>query len=392
MLDIGWPLDADRDAELPLPPVPGLAAGDDPSLVGVIVSHPHQDHWGFLPQVHPDVPVFVGEAAHRILREAAFFSPAGIDLTPKGFLCDRKPLDLGPFKVTPYLMDHSAFDAYALLIEAEGKALFYSGDLRAHGRKGSLFDRLLADPPRTVDALLLEGTHVRPGSVVDAAGPTEDDVERRMIQTFKETQGMVLVAFSSQNIDRLVTVYRAALQADRDLVVDLYTATVARATGRSTIPQPGFDRLKVYVPQSQRVRVKRTEEFDRVEAVKPCRVYAEHLVAQRKRTVMVFRSSMIGDVERAGCLEGATVVWSLWHGYLEDGSWSTRALLDFCARHGIPLVEHHSSGHASVEDLRRLVDALKPSRVVPVHTQAPEKYLELFPHVELHEDGEWWAV
>ena len=75
------------------------------------------------------------------------------------------------------------------------------------------------------------------------------------------------------------------------------------APRRSSIPQPGFDRLKVYVPQSQRVRVKRTEEFDRVEAVKPCRVYAEHLVAQRKRTVMVFRSSMIGDVEHAECLE-----------------------------------------------------------------------------------------
>jgi ribonuclease J len=55
--------------------------------------------------------------------------------------------DIGPFRVTPFLVDHSAYDAYGLLIESGGKRLFYSGDFRAHGRKGMLFDRLIAQPP-----------------------------------------------------------------------------------------------------------------------------------------------------------------------------------------------------------------------------------------------------
>jgi ribonuclease J len=203
---------------------------------------------------------------------------------------------------------------------------------------------------------------------------------------------MTLVVFSAQNIDRLVTIYRAALQADRDLVVDLYTATIAQATGRATIPQPGFDRLKVFVPYSQRVRVKRAEEFDRVNSIKHCRIFPEDLAARREKTVMVFRSSMITDLERAQCLDGAALVWSLWHGYLEDKSWSTNSLHDFCARHSIPLIQHHTSGHASTEDLSRLVDAMKPGQVVPVHTQAPEKYEKLFPSVERHKDGVWWDL
>ncbi|MDQ3380849.1 MAG: hypothetical protein M3546_11125 [Actinomycetota bacterium] len=37
---------------------------------------------------------------------------------PTGLLADRKPFELGPFKTTPFLVDHSAFDAYALLVEA----------------------------------------------------------------------------------------------------------------------------------------------------------------------------------------------------------------------------------------------------------------------------------
>jgi hypothetical protein len=41
-----------------------------------------------------------------------------------------------------------ATDAYAFLIEAEGKRLLYSGDLRSHGRKGQLFDNLIQRPIR----------------------------------------------------------------------------------------------------------------------------------------------------------------------------------------------------------------------------------------------------
>ena len=45
-------------------------------------------------------------------------------------------IEIGPFRITPQLVDHSAFDAYALLVEADGKRVYYSGDFRAHGRKG----------------------------------------------------------------------------------------------------------------------------------------------------------------------------------------------------------------------------------------------------------------
>jgi ribonuclease J len=51
------------------------------------------------------------------------------------------------FAVTPYLIDHSGFDAVAYLIEADGKRLFYSSDFRGHGRKSMLFDLMLANPP-----------------------------------------------------------------------------------------------------------------------------------------------------------------------------------------------------------------------------------------------------
>jgi ribonuclease J len=205
LLDLGMPLDAEAGEDVRLPSVDGLTEFDH-NLLGIMISHPHQDHWGLVPRALARVPLYIGEAAHRILKEAAFFGAGEFDREAAGYLVDRQSFDLGPFRITPYLMDHSAFDAYALLVEAEGKRLFYTGDFRAHGREGSLFERLLREPPAGVDALLTEGTVIAPTGDHRTIGPTEKEVEQELVGIFKEAPGPVLVAISAQNIDRLVSV------------------------------------------------------------------------------------------------------------------------------------------------------------------------------------------
>lgn len=255
VLDVGRPLDSDPKDEVTLPDVPGLASGDDPNLVGLILSHGHQDHWGLIGQVSPQVPVYIGEACAAMLRAAVFFSAAGIDLHPAGHLGHRKPLQVGPFTVTPFLNDHNGFDAYSMLVEAGGKKLFYSGDFQGHGRKSDLFEEMLRKPPTGVDVMLMEGTNLQDGAEKATPGPTENDIEAAIVNQAADTAGMVLVTYSAQNIDRLVTLYRAAKRSNRHLVLDLYTAAMAEATGNKNIPKPGWDRVLVYVPQSQRVKV-----------------------------------------------------------------------------------------------------------------------------------------
>jgi ribonuclease J len=388
VLDAGLPLDADFDADQHLPDVPGLADGDD-SLVGLVVSHGHPDHYGLVHAVHPSVPIYIGEATQRILREAAFFTPGGAHVAAVGHLFDRTPLALGPFTVTPYLVDHSAFDAYALLVEASGRRLLYSGDLRAHGRKGTLFERLVREPPANVDALLLEGTNIRAAG--DAPAPmTERDVEERCVELLRSADGMVLAAYSAQNIDRLVTLYRAAKRSGRLLVLDLYAATTARATGRDTIPQAGWDGVRVFVPLSQRIKVKQSGEFERVSWLRGHRLFPEDLAAHAGELVMTFRGSMAGELERAGCLTGAHAVWSMWHGYLDEPAGVK--LRDWLQARDIPLTVLHSSGHASVADLQPLAAAVNAKQVVPVHTWQADRYGELFDNARIHPDGEWWTA
>lgn len=373
VLDVGRPLTAGREDEVPLPDVPGLADGADPSLLGVLISHGHLDHYGLLDQVHPSVPVYAGRAATAIIEAAQFFSP-GPSLRTAGHLVDGETFSIGPFRVTPLLVDHSAFDAYAVVLEAGGERLMYTGDLRGHGRKRT-FERLLASPPPDVDALLMEGTHV--GS--ERHEPrTEARVELDLAATFRATTSLAVVASSAQNVDRLVTVYRAARRAGRTLLVDLYSVAVAGATGRSTIPQPGFPSLGVWLPRRQRVRVKESGEFHRTAAVRPYRVFTEELVAHPERYVVLGGQSVAHELLRDRALAvGGTFVWSMWSGYLAEPSGAR--LREATRAAGVPVVEHHTSGRASVRDLRRLVDAVKPGAVVPIHTEGADEFVRHFP-------------
>jgi ribonuclease J len=389
VLDLGLPLRADASDVVPLPDIAGLASVRDPSLLGVVISHSHPDHYGLARRLPGSVPVFMGAATARILREAEFFTPIGLDRAPAAVLVDRQPLAVGPFTITPYLVDHSAFDAYALLVEADDRRLFYTGDFRAHGRKRGLVERLLREPPAGVDVLLMEGTRLgRAESSYDA--PDETAVERQCSEIFRRAEGMVLVAFSMQNVDRLVSLYRAALRADRDLVLDLYGAAVAQATRNPNIPQPGADGIRFFVPQAQRVKILRSGQFERVWAIVRDRIYPEQLGREAARLVFSFRPSMIREVERAGGLERAEAIWSVWPGYLEDERMNDlRAFLD---RHEIPMTVVHASGHATVADLVRLAEAVEPGRIVPIHTHHPDRFADVFGHAEPRRDLEWWDV
>ena len=111
ILDVGRPLDAPQEARQFLPKSLDLNAAVD----GVLITHPHQDHYGLLEDVPAGWPIYSGAATERLIRlSSAIF---GKEL----------PHAFHPWKAAPnsrsgrsrntFLIDHSAFDAYMLLIE-----------------------------------------------------------------------------------------------------------------------------------------------------------------------------------------------------------------------------------------------------------------------------------
>jgi ribonuclease J len=389
VLDLGLPLDAESNDRTHLPALQGIDGGD-PSLLGILISHPHLDHYGLLAHVSSNIKVGLGPAGRRILKAASDFVPGSWPVPVPGWDYESgKPIDIGPFRVTSYLVDHSAYDAYALLVEADGKRLFYSGDFRGHGRKSALFERIVANAPPNIDALLVEGSSLsRLGS--DDAFPTEGDIEAQLADTFRESTGLALVHTSAQNVDRIVSIFRAARKAGRTLVIDLYAAAVLEATGNSNLPQSDWKDVALFVPEAQRLHIKKNSLFELLARHSKNRIFISDLKNAPGKYALLFRPLHRKDLERGECIADACYVYSQWEGYWDLGMYDN--LRAWVESHSIPRVSVHTSGHASPKDLKTFVEALAPKRVVPIHSFKPELYPQLFDNVEPHADGEWWNV
>ena len=149
--DVGVNLDESVNTEIP--GIDGLFCGKK-NCDGGFISHYHSDHIGLIPHLLPDIPVYMGEQSYRIFSAAANYREKHVSFVPK-FLNDREKIRIGNITITPFGCDHSAYDAYMFLIEADGKSALYTGDFRANGRLD--FQELLKAVP-TVDAVITEGT------------------------------------------------------------------------------------------------------------------------------------------------------------------------------------------------------------------------------------------
>ncbi len=387
LLDLGMPLMGDVSPESAMPPVPGLTDGTNPDLLAIVISHPHADHYGLASKAHPSIPVHIGAEAHKLLRAAVAFTPFGIEFPNAVHYRHARSFEIGPFRLTPYLVDHSAFDAYSLLIEADGRRVFYSGDLRGHGWKSRRFDDLVTDGPENVDLMLLEGTTI--GRDANHRSETEAELVERIAVSIAETRGMVLTAFAGQNIDRFVTFFKAARRARRHFVVDLYLAHLLRALGRKSLPDPTSGALRVYLPRWHKMKIVRDRRFELVEPYRDRRIYPSELRRRKDRIVMCFRNSMIHELADTGCLEGARLIYSLWPGYLERSEPDVRS---WCTGTGIEFEVIHTSGHADAYDLQRLIEGIRPRRLVPIHTLAADRYPNANSEILRLADGEWLTL
>jgi ribonuclease J len=383
IIDLGLPLDADKNDKKYLPDISGLDGNDD-SLLAIIISHPHLDHFGLLAHVSSKIPVIMGVDARRILKEANRFLPCNWTVPDGGLnLKSELPINLGPFKIIPFLTDHSGYDAYSLLIEADETRLFYSGDFRIHGRKAKLTEKFMSHPPMNIDVILIEGSTL--GRLKNHESfPSEEDIENKLVDTFANAKGLPLVHASSQNIDRIVSIFRACKKTGKTLIIDLYTAIVLEATGNKRIPPSNWPIISIYNPQRQRVQIKNNQWFDLIKRHSKNRIFIDDLKQISTKAVLLFRPLHIRDLEKAELLNSAIYVYSQWEGYWEKDSFSY--VREWLSKHNIPKVSIHTSGHASINHLKQFAEALKPSRLVPIHTFMPERYEEYFDNVELHTD------
>lgn len=367
-----------------LPDIKSLYKDSEPGIDAILISHPHQDHFGFLQYINPEIPVYASIGCKELINLSFdFFSNQKTEYKYK-LIKAWETFDIKDIRITPYLVDHSGFDAMAFLIEVVDRNLqptkiFYSGDFRGHGRKEILFNTIIKNPPKDIDYLILEGTMI---SRSDEQYKKETDVEKELIDIFDDNDKLIVFACSSQNVDRLVSFYKACIKTGKILVLDPYTALILDKIKDIAPNVMQYDWNKnfriFFTPNSFTKKMAENKALYKFKSAKIS--IAE--IAEKKEQIVIKDSYDNRNIFRnKKLLDDSILIYSMWEGYY-------KSVKSFWEKQNVAVKTVHTSGHAYVEDLQKFVTTINPKHIIPIHTENRDKYKDLYNCDVIHlEDG-----
>lgn len=366
-----------------LPDIEGLYNGIGKTVDAILISHSHMDHYGLLNYIRPGIPVCMSQGANELIEITSLFTPNKIGKINKRIIKAKKAFQVGDLTIIPYQVDHSAFDALAFLVEGDGKKVFYSGDFRGHGRKSVLFENIVKHPPEEIDCLLMEGSMLGRG---EQSYKNERFIQTRIEEILKSASTISFLFASSQNIDRLVSAYKACLKTNSTLVLDLYTAYILDKLRKVSphIPQFNWRNIRIKFYKYQADVLANHISASLLYHYNSKKIDMFEINKKKSKMLMLARDNSIfpSIIKEIDGISGAKIIYSMWQGYL------THEFEDFCAEKSIEIEHVHTSGHATIEDLQAFSNALTPRTLIPIHTFDSDKYPDLFNNVRILKDEE----
>lgn len=280
---------------------------------------------------------------------------------------DGNSFQIGDFTVTPCRVDHSAYDSYLFIIEAEGKCIVHTGDFRTHGRLGANFFENFRQKLRKeqADVLLIEGTMMSRPEEKEAL--TEEQLEERAIALLKKTENKyAFLVCSSTNMESLASFHNAALKLNRPFLVNHYVykqlELFRKTAGKRNSNFKFYKSYQFEAPYKFNPRMGMTQlEYIR-----------EHgfLMLVKENESYKNRMNMFkGD--------NPLLIYSMWEGYLKKESLAYNKELRMLFDEWRSIILH-TSGHASVRDLENMIQLVSPKKfIIPIHTEKKYEFENL---------------
>lgn len=316
---------------------------------GVFFTHYHGDHIGMLSRILPDVPLFMGQAAKEIYLALQVRLHSELTDSVERIKTFRagNTIIVGDMAITPFMIDHSAYDAYMFLIESGGKKVLHTGDFRTHGFRGKGVLPMLKKYVGQVDVLITEGTTLsRDLSPV----LTEHELQNQ-VRELLTSYPYVFVVCSSTNIDRLASFHEATPRG-KYYLCDAYQKTIidiACEYGKRYSSLYAFNKALVY------------------------NTNLDEKMGRQGFCMMVRGNSYflnIMNLYKKNHDEKSLVIYSMWDGYLNQSNNRIGPLLG-----GFQNTIHlHTSGHASRDAIIEVCNAVSPRQaIIPIHSSMPKQ-------------------
>ncbi len=338
-----------------LMPDPSFIAERHRDLVGLVITHAHEDHLGAVAHLWPRLrcPVYATQFAAAVLRrklgEAGLLSQVKLHVVPEGGAFRLDPFDLRFISVT-----HSVPEAQALVVRTRHGIVLHTGDwkLDPHPLVGPPTDlEALAELGREgVLAMVCDSTN----AMVEGESGSESDVRRSLTSLIAAISGRIAVTCFASNVARVESIALAAEAAGRSVVVVGRSLRNLEAAARDCgylerVPMFLSEQDAEDVPDDNLLMIVTGSQGEPRSAMSRIALDSHPNISLGEGDTVVFSSRMIPGNERA--------IMQVQDNLVRRG---VRVLTD--ADHMV-----HVSGHAARDDLRRLYGLVKPRYAVPVH-------------------------
>jgi ribonuclease J len=337
---------------------------------GVFFTHYHGDHTGLMNHVPKDIPMYMGDVARRVMlnikETLKQYDEASIlkDTNRVKPLVKNITIQVGDIKVTPYFVDHSAYDAYMFLIEAGGKRILHTGDFRTHGRLGKgLFPTLehyICNNGKSIDILISEGTMM---SRLTEKVMTETEMQKEATKLLKEHRYAFLLC-SSTNMDSLASFHQAAKANKIPMIANGY---IVKQCELFTKTAGAFS--DIY-------------KFDKIYPIQLKHILPDMLSQEEHMKKYGFLFIVKESEYYQGMMErfrgfNPILIYSMWDGYLDEEREYFKPGLSAMVNKwdSIPL---HTSGHATADIIAKVIMIVKPQEaIIPIHTEMASEFMNL---------------
>jgi ribonuclease J len=335
-------------------------------LRAIVLTHGHEDHIGALPYVLDEVDAPVYGTAFTLALVRAKLEDHGMG---EGVVLREmrpaEPFEVGPFRIEFIHLTHSIIESGALAISTPVGTVIHTGDFKFDptptDRKASDLHQLAHYGRQGVLALFSDSTNVdRPGIT-----PSEQAVRERLTEIITEAKGRVLISCFSTSLHRLQIVTDLAASHGRRLCFlgrsMMQISEIAQRMGRLKIP----DGLLVPVQDLRRlprdkVAVLLTgSQGEPMAALSRVAVKSHRWLTLEEGDEVVLSARVIPGNEKSIFRTMDHLYRRGAHVHYQDGSQ--------------PPV--HVSGHASAEELKLMLNLVRPRYFVPIHGEYRQLYL-----------------
>ncbi len=326
-------------------------------IVGLIITHAHEDHIGAVAHLWPRLkcPIFCTEFTGKILQKKLAENPDCKGARVR-IVKQHDGITIGPFKTTFIPVTHSVPEASALTIETDLGQIVHSGDWNLDPRP------VLGKPikPDTFKAIGDKGVLAYIGDSTNAGvngySGSETDVMNGLTEVFKECEQRIVVTMFASNIGRVRSICKAAQANDRHVAV--IGRSLHRMIGAAT--ECGFmDDIKDMIDEND------------INLIPRDKLVIIATGSQGEARAQIARIAR-GDQRNIKLQAGDTVVFSARP--IPGNEKEINFVQNRLAGSGVNVVnprdtKHiiHVSGHPARDEIKQMYDWLRPEIVVPVH-------------------------